>query len=84
MNLLGWLASLLFAVSSIPQIVKVLKTRSAKDLSVLGYILPALGNLSGAIYAFHIQNPVLAGGYALGTSNNLILIILCLLYGKRS
>lgn len=48
----GGLMSLCFVLSYIPQLVKIVRTKQAKDISPAMYIVTAIGYVSGFIYVF--------------------------------
>ena len=56
-NLLGLVAGFLTTVAFVPQVWKVWKTRSAKDVSLVTFLAFALGVLLWMIYGFVKQEP---------------------------
>jgi len=60
-TLLGLIAGLLTTVAFIPQLVKVWKSRSTKDISLLMYVVISTGILLWFIYGLCISSiPVIA------------------------
>ncbi|MFH2048791.1 MAG: SemiSWEET transporter [bacterium] len=60
-TLLGLAAGLLTTVAFIPQLVKVIKSRSTKDISLLMYVVISTGILLWLIYGLCIGSvPVIA------------------------
>ncbi len=55
-ELLGYAATLIVAVTQIPQLLKVVRTRDTADLSKWTYGLIALGSLLYVPYAFAIHS----------------------------
>ena len=53
-ELLGYFATILSSISSIPQAVRIYKTRNADSVSTETYIILAASYASWNIYAFHI------------------------------
>jgi MtN3 and saliva related transmembrane protein len=58
----GWLATILFNISYVPQIIKTFRTKKVEDIS-LGLWLSLVGAyVTGAIYTFSIKAwPILVG-----------------------
>ncbi|MBM3248845.1 MAG: hypothetical protein FJZ10_05460 [Candidatus Omnitrophica bacterium] len=65
--IVGIIAGALCTISFIPQIVKIIKTRQAKDLSLLTFSIFALGVLFWFIYGIMIKElpVILANGITL-------------------
>ncbi|MDD5583460.1 MAG: SemiSWEET family transporter [Candidatus Omnitrophica bacterium] len=80
-ELIGFLAATLTMFSFIPQIVKVIKTKSAKDVSVLTLSQLALGASLWTVYGIHLHNVIIimANTVTLGS-----LIIALFLYARYS
>ena len=76
-KIIGLAAACLTMFSFIPQIVKVIRTRSAKDVSIITLVQLASGVLLWIIYGIYIKDPIviLANAVTLTT-----LIILMSLY----
>ena len=54
-QILGIIAAVGGAFVFFPQVLKVIKTKHTKDLSLIMYILVALNNLTWIAYAFAVQ-----------------------------
>lgn len=87
---LGWLAAVVFAIDTIPQIVKTLYTRSAKDVSRYAFLLRALGNGAQCVYfvmgeGLDVEKtlPALIGS-AWSGSACLLVVALCYVYSPRA
>lgn len=80
-ELLGFIAATLTTISFIPQLMKIIKTKETKDISLLMYIVLALGILLWLIYGFLIfAFPVIiANGVVLILA--LVIIVLKIKYG---
>ena len=55
-DILGYIAGILVVISLIPQVIKSLKTKSTKDISLLRYIIYITGLILWIIYAILIKN----------------------------
>ncbi|TYO98463.1 MtN3 and saliva related transmembrane protein [Geothermobacter ehrlichii] len=77
---LGLLGGLLVAFGFVPQIVKVLRTRSSHDLSLVMLLVIFVGGLFYTTYAFLVGDPVFITINLLATGNTLLLLILKLIY----
>ncbi len=58
-ELIGSGAALLTMFGFVPQIIKIRKTRSVKDVSLFMLIQFAFGMLLWLLYGIHIQDPIL-------------------------
>ncbi len=56
LNLLGFSAAVLTTTAFVPQVVKVVKTKSTKDISLLMYLLFTAGVALWLIYGFAISS----------------------------
>lgn len=60
-SILGSVAGILTTIAFIPQVIKVIKTKSTKDISLWMYILFVLGVLCWAIYGIMLKEaPIIA------------------------
>jgi uncharacterized protein with PQ loop repeat len=66
-QILGWSATLIFSAMIIPQLVKTLRTKTTKGVSILLYVMYFIGNIVAICYAILIdQNPLkMKYGFAL-------------------
>ena len=85
MTLLATLATIFGVINgfaNLPQIYKIFKTKSAKDLSITTYITLTVGSIVWILYGIEIMNiPVLTmNGLAL--LEFIIILIGCYLYGR--
>jgi uncharacterized protein with PQ loop repeat len=73
-----------FVTCYIPQIVKILKTKSSKDLSILFVIMPMFGYISGLLYLVLSQTFVLwlVLNYAIGLVMTIFLLVIYHHYKK--
>ncbi len=58
-ELIGFLAGLLVAISSLPQLIKSWKTKSTKDVSTLWLLINILGQILWISYGFFKDSPSL-------------------------
>ena len=72
--LLGWVATVLFTVCYIPQIIKTLKTRSVEGLSFWLLFLQFAANIVALWYASLINQPPLQVKYVLA----LLFLLVCM------
>jgi MtN3 and saliva related transmembrane protein len=85
MTLLATLATVFGVINgfaNFPQIYKIFKTKSAKDLSILTYLILTVGSIVWVLYGIEIMNiPVLTmNGLAL--LEFIVILIGCFLYRK--
>ena len=66
---IGVVAATLSSVQLIPQAIKIFRTKSAKDISLLTFIIILLGSVSWLLYGLHIKDPFII------TTNSMVLIL---------
>jgi len=76
MQWLGLLGGLMVAFGFVPQIVKVLRTRSAGDLSTYMLLIILTGGIFYTAYAIFAGDPVFITINLLATTNTLVLLLL--------
>jgi MtN3 and saliva related transmembrane protein len=85
MTLLATLA-IIFGVingfANFPQIYKIFKTKSAKDLSITTYLILTAGSIVWVLYGIEIMNIPILIMNGLALFEFIILLIGCYLYGK--
>lgn len=81
--LLGWIATILFSVMLIPQIIKTIKLKNIKGVSLLLFVTYLAANIIALIYAYLINQPPLIFKYLIGIITAEVYIIVFLVYYKR-
>jgi len=83
-NVLGIVAGVLTSVSMIPQLIKVIKSKNAEDLSWV-MIMVLISGLSLWVWYGFIQNelPIIVSN-AFAVLVNIALLICCIMYKKKS
>jgi len=76
MQWLGFLGGLMVAFGFVPQIIRVVRTRSAHDLSPVMLITIFCGGIFYTAYAFLVGDPVFITINLIATTNTLILLLL--------
>jgi MtN3 and saliva related transmembrane protein len=82
-SVLGILASIFSLSSTVPQIVKGLKTKKMDDLSVWLILSLIVGLSLWVIYGIGRSDVVIIGGNMVGVSLNLVLFFLKFRYSKN-
>ena len=80
MRFLAFMGQLLFFVCYLPQVIKTYRTKEAKDLSFLMYILCIMAYCCMIIYSIHLKDLILLLGYGGGFICSALLVIGILLY----
>ncbi len=81
MELIGFVAGLLIAISFLPQLIKSYKTKSTKDISILWSMINLAGQILWIIYGILITSYSLIIMGSIITTMSLLLFILKLKYG---
>lgn len=83
MEFVGIIGTLIICLSILPQVIKVYKTKSARDLSITYLSALMTGLVLLIIYSFYIGNLVFIFGNILSLLSVLILIILRKKYSQN-
>ena len=84
MTLLATLATIFGVINgfaNFPQIYKIFKTKSAKDLAVSTYIILAIGSVIWILYGIEIKNAPVLIMDGLALFEFILILIGCYLYG---
>lgn len=65
-QILGWIATILFTICYLPQIARMLRTRSVKDISPAFLFIVLVANIVALFYSLLIQQPPLIIKYVAG------------------
>ena len=85
MTLLATLATIFGVINgfaNFPQIYKIFKMKSAKDLSITTYIILTIGSLVWVLYGIEIMNIPILTMNGLALLEFIIILIGCYLYGR--
>lgn len=82
---LGWVATFLFSVMVIPQIIKTIQSRDTKGVSFLFFIIYLVANITALVYAIRISQPPLIFKYVIAIITTVIYIaIFIYFYSKKN
>jgi MtN3 and saliva related transmembrane protein len=81
--LIGIVATIFAVSSTVPQIIKGIKTRKMDDVSVWLIMALIVGLSLWVIYGIAKDDIVIAGGNSVGVSLNLILLLLKIKYSRN-
>lgn len=83
-QILGWIATMLFTLCYVPQIIRMLRQNSVEGVSFLFLAIPLFGNIIALIYASMIdQNPLILK-YILGIAFSLLCLSAYIVVRSRS
>ena len=82
-QILGWIATILFSIMLIPQIIKTIKTRDTKGVSLFLFIIYLIANIIALIYAFMINQSPLIIKYIIGIITTIFYIIVYSIYFRK-
>src|SRR5919201_2612332 len=80
--LIGILATIFAVSSTVPQIIKGIKTRKMDDVSVWLIMTLIIGLSLWVVYGISKSDVVIAGGNSVGVSLNVILLLLKVKYSR--
>lgn len=78
-NIAGLLAATLTTISFLPQVIKIVKTKHTKDISLLMYIIFTAGVLLWLFYGILLKEPPII----IGNGITLILVMIVLIFKIR-
>lgn len=81
-QILGWTATILFSVMIIPQIIKTIKSRDTKGVSLLLFVIYLVANIIAIAYAVLISQPPLIIKYAIAIVTTVFYIGLFIYYKR--
>lgn len=86
-NFLQLLGGIIMSFGQIPQIIQIIKTKSAKDINLKTYIMMFIGIFLMEIYAINLVVHGTGGAFLITNTLSLfasgVMIALILKYGKR-
>ncbi|MEK6760738.1 MAG: PQ-loop repeat-containing protein [Nanoarchaeota archaeon] len=82
-QILGWIATFLFSVMIIPQVVKTIKMRSTEGVSLSLFIIFLIANFVALAYAIMINQFPLIFKYVLAIMTTVFYISIYFLYSIR-
>ena len=83
-EILGFLAAFLTMFGFLPQVIKIYRTKSVKDLSLLAILQFMLGIFLWLIYGIHLKNVVIILANSVTFLVLLAALVLFLKYSKKS
>ena len=81
--IIGTMAALLTTFGFVPQVIKMLRTKSVKDISLPTFIQLSLGVSLWALYGLHLCDVIIVGANAITLLTLLIAIALYIYYARR-
>lgn len=79
-QILGWVATFLFSVMVVPQIIKTIKSKDTSGVSLLLFIIFLIANIIALIYAILITQPPLIIKYIIAIITTIAYIGIFLYY----
>ena len=79
-QILGWIATFLFSVMVIPQMIKTIKLKDTSGVSLLLFIIFLIANIIALIYAVMILQPPLIIKYIIAIVTTIVYIAIFLYY----
>ncbi|MEW6101089.1 MAG: SemiSWEET family transporter [Candidatus Omnitrophota bacterium] len=79
---IGVSAAILTMFSFVPQIIKAIKIKSVKDVSIITLLQLSLGVLLWIAYGIHLKNPVIIAANSVTLLSLSILLFLYYIYSK--
>lgn len=79
-QILGWTATFLFSIMIIPQMIKTIKSKDTKGVSLLLFVIFLIANIIALIYAITISQTPLIIKYIIAIITTIIYIGIFLFY----
>jgi uncharacterized protein with PQ loop repeat len=76
---LGWIATILFTIQTIPQMIKTLQTKTVTGVSLSLFVFNLVANVIALIYALLIMQSPLIIKYILGIITTIVYLIIYLI-----
>jgi len=81
-QILGWIATFLFSIMIVPQMIKTIKEKNVNGVSLFLFIIYLIANIFALIYAYLILQPPLIFKYVVAIGTTLVYLILFSYYYK--
>ena len=81
--IIGTAAALLTTFGFVPQVIKMLRTKSVRDISLPTFIQFSVGMSLWALYGFHLRDIIIIGANGIGVAILIIAIAVYLYYAAR-
>ena len=81
-SLVGFLAAAFTMFGFVPQITKIIRTKSVSDVSILTIIQLSIGVGLWIIYGVHLKNLIIIIANAVTLATLIIVLLLCFIYKK--
>jgi len=85
MTILAYLATftgIFMGIAGLPQVIKIFKTKSAKDISAITYLIIEFGAVIWILYGLELHNFTIVIPNALGFITTTLILIGYWLYGR--
>lgn len=82
-QMLGWIATFLFSIMIIPQMIKTIKLKDTSGVSLLLFIIYFVANIIALVYAFLIYQLPLMIKYIIALLTTIIYLGLYWIYHNR-
>ena len=81
--LIGIAAALLTTFGFVPQVIKMLRTKSVKDISLPTFIQFSIGMSCWALYGFHLRDVIIISANSIGVAILITAIAVYVYYVRR-
>ena len=82
-QILGWIATFLFSVMLIPQMVKTIKVKDTSGVSLFLFVIYLIANIIALVYAWLISQPPLIIKYVIAIITAVTYLFIFGYYYKR-
>jgi MtN3 and saliva related transmembrane protein len=82
-QILGWIATFLFSIMIIPQMIKTIRSKDTSGVSLLLFIIFLIANIIALIYAVLISQPPLIFKYIIAILTTVAYIGIFLFYNSK-
>ncbi len=82
-QVLGWMATFLFSIMIIPQMIKTIKTKDTSGVSLFLFIIFLVANIIALIYAILIYQPPLVIKYVIAIVTTVAYIAIFFYYKNK-
>ncbi len=83
LSVLATISGSVMALASLPQIYKIFKRKSAKDISALSYSFFAIGGIIWLLYGIELSSSAIILSNALSITTSISVLIGWFLYGRN-
>lgn len=83
-QILGWIATFLFSIMIVPQMIKTMKEKNVDGVSLFLFVIYLIANMFALVYALLISQPPLIFKYVVAIGTTLVYLGIFFYYIRKN